>query len=245
MPKAYIALFFSYREQLELLSDEERGKLVLYLLNYAENGAIPQLEGMSKMAFAFIKAQIDRDSEKYEKRCEKNRENIQKRWNQEDTNVYDGIRTNTKHTKEKEKKKEKEKEKERVPPKSPTGDATDQTQESTESPGESLTVKMADGAGKKPASHSATPEDPRFSVFWSAYPRKDGRKTALKIFSKLRADDSLLETMLKSIERQKKSRQWQDKNFIPFGSTWLNQRRWEDEGGSESDESKPQYNFKN
>lgn len=60
------------------------------------------------MAFAFIKAQIDRDTEKYNERCQKNRDNIRKRWNPENTNEYDGIQSYTKHTKEKEKEKKKE-----------------------------------------------------------------------------------------------------------------------------------------
>ena len=35
--------------------------------------------------------------------------------------------------------------------------------------------------------------------------------------------------MLKSIEAWKKSEQWQDKQYIPHPSTWLNGKRWEDE----------------
>ena len=37
--------------------------------------------------------------------------------------------------------------------------------------------------------------------------------------------------MVKAIEVQKKSEQWQRDNgqYIPHPSTWLNQRRWEDE----------------
>ena len=37
--------------------------------------------------------------------------------------------------------------------------------------------------------------------------------------------------MLAAIEKQKQSAQWQDNGgqFIPHPSTWLNQRRWEDE----------------
>ena len=33
---------------------------------------------MLKMAFSFIKTQLDRDREKYQARCEKNRENAKK-----------------------------------------------------------------------------------------------------------------------------------------------------------------------
>ena len=114
MPKAYISLYYSYREQLEILPDDERGRLIIALLDYAENGTIPSLEGASNMAFAFIKAQIDRDTEKYNERCQKNRDNIRKRWNPENTNEYDGIQSYTKHTKEKEKEKENKNKKESI-----------------------------------------------------------------------------------------------------------------------------------
>ena len=54
------------------------------------------------MAFDILSMTIDRDKEKYVKRCEKNRENIQKRWTkagkQSNTNVYAGKQSNTKHT---------------------------------------------------------------------------------------------------------------------------------------------------
>ena len=80
MPKAYISLYYSYREQLEMLPDDERGRLIIALLDYAENGTIPTFDGASKMAFSFIRAQIDRDSGKYAARCQKNRENAIKHW---------------------------------------------------------------------------------------------------------------------------------------------------------------------
>lgn len=68
-------MYTSYRDNLSILSDEERGKLVLLLLDYVETGEEPPMDGMVKLAFSFIKSQIDRDNEKYKARCERNREN--------------------------------------------------------------------------------------------------------------------------------------------------------------------------
>ena len=45
------------------------------LFGYAKRGEIPQFDGMLKMAFSFIKAQMDRDSEKYKAICERNKNN--------------------------------------------------------------------------------------------------------------------------------------------------------------------------
>ena len=70
-----------------------------------------------------------------------------------------------------------------------------------------------------------------FDTFWKAYPKKSGKGAAEKAFSKLPAPASLLPKMLEAIELQKQSIQWQKENgqFIPNPSTWINQRRWEDE----------------
>ncbi len=68
----------------------------------------------------------------------------------------------------------------------------------------------------------------RFERFWKAYPSKVGKRVAWKAFQKLHIDDSMLSTMLKAIETQKRSDKWK-RGIIPNPSTWLNQGRWEDE----------------
>ena len=77
-------------------------------------------------------------------------------------------------------------------------------------------------------------QEETFGAFWTAYPNKKAKPAALKAFSKLKPDTALLAEMLKAIEVQKQSAQWQKDSgqFIPMPSTWLNQRRWEDDYGS-------------
>ena len=89
--------YLDYEEHLELLTDAEQGQLTMALIHYAKDGIIPEFDGMLKMAFSFIKAQIDRDSDKFKARCEKNRENAEKRWNNQNANACDGNRTDAKH----------------------------------------------------------------------------------------------------------------------------------------------------
>lgn len=73
--------------------------------------------------------------------------------------------------------------------------------------------------------------DERFAAFWAAYPRKAGKATAEKAWGKLKATDELLNTILAAIEKQRACDQWTKDGgqYIPHPSTWLNQRRWEDE----------------
>jgi len=70
-----------------------------------------------------------------------------------------------------------------------------------------------------------------FDIFWQAYPRKIGKKPALKIWNKLNPSEELVRTILKAIEAQKETKNWKKDNgqFIPHPSTWLNNNRWEDE----------------
>lgn len=70
-----------------------------------------------------------------------------------------------------------------------------------------------------------------FEKFWAAYPKRKSKGAAERVFFKLNPDEQLLATMLATIERAKKSADWQkeDGRYIPHPATWLNARGWEDE----------------
>ena len=74
----------------------------------------------------------------------------------------------------------------------------------------------------------------RFEKFWEYYPRqqdgsKPARARAVKAWDKLRPDDTTIDRMATALRRQKASEQWQRFIGIPYASSWLNARRWEDE----------------
>ena len=63
-----------------MLTMEQRGELFTALYEYAINEKTTEFDnGMVKMAFSFMKAQIARDFEKYREKCETMRENAKKR----------------------------------------------------------------------------------------------------------------------------------------------------------------------
>ena len=68
-------MYHEYREILEDLTNEELGILFRAILDYEIDGVEPNFTGMSKMAFKVIKGNLDRDSQKYDKRCETSSEN--------------------------------------------------------------------------------------------------------------------------------------------------------------------------
>ncbi|HEX6727878.1 MAG TPA: DUF1376 domain-containing protein [Nitrospira sp.] len=73
-----------------------------------------------------------------------------------------------------------------------------------------------------------------FDRFWSAYPKKRDKKEAEKLWARLLPDESLVASMLHSIEQAKQTPEWgKDRGqFIPYPTTWLNKRRWEDDYSS-------------
>ncbi len=109
MARAYVPLYFSYAEQLAMLPDDERGQLILALLEYAQTGAVPAFTPASAtaMLFSCMRAQLDRDVANYTDRCEKNRKNALAGWDKRNANVCENMRSHTMAAKEKETEKEK------------------------------------------------------------------------------------------------------------------------------------------
>lgn len=72
--KSSFVLYTEYIEQIEILSREQRGDLLTAIFYYAAGRELPDMDGMTKMAFSFIRSQLDKDSEKYKAIVEKRRE---------------------------------------------------------------------------------------------------------------------------------------------------------------------------
>lgn len=69
-----------------------------------------------------------------------------------------------------------------------------------------------------------------FAKFWDVYPRHVARSAALKAWIRIGVTQELLKTILAALDLQKQMPGWQkEKQYIPHASTWLNNRRWEDE----------------
>ncbi len=84
-----------------------------------------------------------------------------------------------------------------------------------------------------------------FDEFWKSYPRKVGRGAAEKVWIKIKPNKEMVEKIIGALCWQKEQEQWtKDKGqFIPFPSTWLNQRRWEDEPTTKAEETHDYSNW--
>lgn len=83
----------------------------------------------------------------------------------------------------------------------------------------------------KKVKKNSTQDEELFNKFWAEYPKKRDKQSSKKAFTKLNVDVKLFDKMMASLSQFKNSYDWQKNNgqYIPYPSTWLNGRRWEDE----------------
>ena len=98
MAKDSFILYLDQQEIFEMLSDEQAGKLIKNIFQYERSGQIPKMDKFLNLAFVPIMQILDKNRWKYEEKCKKNKDNIEKRWNKKDTNVYERKKENTNYT---------------------------------------------------------------------------------------------------------------------------------------------------
>lgn len=101
MAKDSFILYLDQQEIFKMLTDEEAGQLIKAIFEYENTGKIISLEKSLQIAFIPIKSALDRNKEKYNKVVERNKKNIEKRWNKENTKNTTGkigIPKDTKNT---------------------------------------------------------------------------------------------------------------------------------------------------
>lgn len=205
----YFHCYHSYRKKLAKLSDQEVGRLFRALLEYSETGETQELTGRESVAFDFIADDIDRAKKNYEEICKKNSENAKKRNKRVIATASDRKQSNTDFSETSETENEYEnkykKEKDNIPPKSP------------QQPQRTNNIKTQP---------DYKPE--WFNRFMKAYPRGEKVKETMDVWDELRPDRELCDTMAEAIKKQLRSKQWQDKKYIPCADKWLREQRWMD-----------------
>lgn len=192
--------FFDWVKPFGQLSGDDFKEIFFAMIEYQQNGTPPpEYDGTLGIVASFVFPQLER-----RKACsEAGRAGMSKRWDKGVNNGVNNTLINKSITQDKTKTRHRQ-----------DKDIRQDIDTSTPNP-----PKGADVITE------------RFNTFWEAYPRKTGRGAAEKAFRKIKPSGDLLQTMLNAIEAQKRSNQWQRDNgqFIPLPTTWLNQKRWEDE----------------
>lgn len=71
----------------------------------------------------------------------------------------------------------------------------------------------------------------KFDKFYKNYPKKVQKQNVKKWFKKNNPNNELFNIIMNKLEEFKQSNNWKKDNgqYIPYPTTWLNQKRWEDE----------------
>lgn len=70
-----------------------------------------------------------------------------------------------------------------------------------------------------------------FENFWQSYPNKKAKGAAFQSWCKIKPNKEFADKIINAVKIQKTWPEWIKDNgqFIPMPSTWLNQKRWDDE----------------
>ena len=78
MTRNSFVLYTSYLKHIELLTIEQRGMLLTAIFKYASGAEPDGMDDMTRMAFSFIKSDMDENAEKYQKTVNARRESGKK-----------------------------------------------------------------------------------------------------------------------------------------------------------------------
>lgn len=85
MDKNSFILYMDYKEDFDVLNNEQKGMLISAIFEYQERGTTSISDPVVNMAFLHIRRQLDKDNEKYEdtkaKRSEAGKKAMSSRWN--------------------------------------------------------------------------------------------------------------------------------------------------------------------
>lgn len=200
-------VFFDWIENLKELSGEDFKSVIIAVNGYAEKKELPKnLNGAIKIIVGFMIDQMERSEENSRKKAEAGRKG--------------GERTACK----------KQEEKKQCLSTAKAKSSYNNNNNSNSNNGSNSNNELLSPL-KSPEGEKGIKKDEGFLAFWQAYPRKCGKADAEKAYLKLNPSGELQRTILEAVERNKASPEWSRDNgkYIPYPSTWLNGRRWEDE----------------
>lgn len=65
MAQPGVMLYFDILEPIKVLPNEDKGRLLVAILEYGKLGIVPDFDGMLALAWGFVRPKIDRDREEY------------------------------------------------------------------------------------------------------------------------------------------------------------------------------------
>ena len=82
-----------------------------------------------------------------------------------------------------------------------------------------------------------------FEEVWKMYPKKQGKSEALKAYAKARNDGTSKEDIVSGLKKYISYTQGRETRYIKNGSTWFNQKGWQDEYEEETGMSTQGFDY--
>lgn len=215
--KPGVLIYFDVREPLEVLNYEQRGQLFTAILDYSSEGIIPEFDDqVMRMAWAMIRPSVDRDDENYRNTVMKKTYasycRVEKEAGREPLPFYEWS--------------------ESLPDDQIDHHMTScdvrryQTKPTQLQPNPTTTQPNATTTQLQP-----NPTLIEFEDLWSLYPRKDGKKDAIRHYQRARKNGTTFEQVKAGILNycEYLKREKVEQRFIMMGSTWFNGEHWNDE----------------
>ena len=220
----------------EPLSFEEKGMLINSVFDFVNKGVEPEFTDSGlKISFNVIRNALKRDAVKYDEKCIRNAENARKRWE-----ARQKFATKTENEKETKSMQSHTNECERIRMDANYADIDKDKDTDTERDKDTDTERDKEiKTNIKSSSFSkktACVYSDDFLAFWKVYPKKTGKGEAYKQWKKQGITSDELQEILNALKWQKNASQWllSGGRYIPYPSTYISQRRWEDEPSEDS-----------
>lgn len=216
--RKYFIVPLEYAEELDLFTNEQLGELFRALLHYSAYGTDSDSNSFPiKLMYRILKKGIDQNFEKYEEISNKRREAGRK----------GGIISQQKQNQANESKDKQNQANESKDKQNQANEANTKTNTNTKTNiNNSSSAKLSDKVF----------ED-EFQEVWNIYPRKEGRKNALKAYIKARKNGTSKETILSGLNAyiNKIKAERTETQYIKHGSSWFSQECWLDDYSAKKD----------
>ena len=223
--RKYFIVPLEYAEELDLFTNEQLGELFRSLLHYSAYGTDSNSNSFPiKLMYRILKKGIDQNFEKYEEISNKRREAGRK----------GGIISQQNQANESKDKQ------------SQANESKDKQNQANEANTKTITNTntKTNTTNSSSAKLSERVLEDEFQEIWTIYPRKEGRKNALKAYIKARKNGTSKETVLNGLNAyiSKIKAEKTEMQYIKHGSSWFAQECWLDDYSAKKDFMETQRN---
>lgn len=228
MNRNAFVMYTEYAEKFAKLSDEQIGKLVRMMLQYAQTEEVPQTDDIVlAITFDCVKADMDKQYAKYQSKAIAGKKGgLASRAKQAEAEASRAKQTEANASKVKQTQADASTIKQ--------SEAEPSTAKQTQAEASKVNLEKENKKEKEKENKKNIKRymPISFSEFWEEYPRKVGKATAEAVYNRKAVNAETEQAILDGLRRYN-SLQWskwtgEQRQYIPYPASWLNAGRWTD-----------------